>query len=83
MRSKAVCHVYFGNDNDIVERVFFSVPWPTPPEVHPMVGEKVACAAVSPHLYIPPYTEVDSDFRDFRNRCLSRDEEGLFLILQS
>ena len=48
-----------------------------------MVGEKVACAAFSPHLYIPSYTEADSDFRYFRNWCLSRDEEGLFLILES
>ena len=29
-------------------------------EVHPMLGEKVACAAVSPYLYLLLYMEVQS-----------------------
>ena len=50
------------------------------PAVHPVLGEKVACAAVSPHLHIllhiqvqcfPPYLQLRYGFGNFNNGVMS------------
>ena len=50
----------------------------TGPEVQPVLGEKVLCTALSPHLYIlsyvhvhfyPPLWQLHSDFRNFSHEA--------------
>ena len=50
--------IYMMYNHDRVAFVVCKRSSATPPEVHLMLGEMVACAAVSLHLYLLPYIEV-------------------------
>ena len=39
------------------ELLCVNIPW-LKPEVHPVLGERVVCAAISPHPYVLPHMHV-------------------------